>query len=56
MEKRIVSGMLLTGKMHPGHLHGALNNWIRLQTKYECFYFIADRHIRTTPANGLMRA
>jgi tryptophanyl-tRNA synthetase len=32
MKKRIVRGMRLTGKMHLGHLHGVLNNWIRLQT------------------------
>ncbi len=37
-----------TGKMHLGHLHGALNNWIRLQREYECFYFIADWHALTS--------
>jgi tryptophanyl-tRNA synthetase len=48
MKKRIVSGMRPTGKMHLGHLHGALNNWRNLQEEYECFYFIADWHALTT--------
>ena len=46
--KRIVSGMRPTGKMHLGHLHGALMNWKRLQDEYECFYFIADWHALTS--------
>ncbi len=33
-----------TGKLHLGHLHGALLNWKKLQEEYECFYFIADWH------------
>ena len=37
-----------TGKMHLGHLHGALNNWKSLQEDYECFYFIADWHALTS--------
>ncbi|MBW1805115.1 MAG: tryptophan--tRNA ligase [Deltaproteobacteria bacterium] len=48
MKKRIVSGMRPTGKMHLGHLHGALKNWKRLQDEYECFYFIADWHALTS--------
>jgi tryptophanyl-tRNA synthetase len=47
-KKRIVSGMRPTGKMHLGHLHGALNNWKSLQKDYECFYFIADWHALTS--------
>ena len=47
-KKRIVSGMRPTGKMHLGHLHGALNNWKSLQDDYECFYFIADWHALTS--------
>ena len=47
-KKRIVSGMRPTGKMHLGHLHGALNNWKNLQNEYECFYFIADWHALTS--------
>ena len=48
MKKRIVSGMRSTGKLHLGHLHGALNNWMNLQEEYECFFFIADWHALTT--------
>ncbi|MBN1626498.1 MAG: tryptophan--tRNA ligase [Deltaproteobacteria bacterium] len=48
MKKRIVSGMRPTGKMHLGHLHGALNNWKSLQKEYDCFFFIADWHAMTT--------
>lgn len=45
---RIVSGMRPTGPLHLGHLHGVLENWIRLQSQYECFYFVADWHALTT--------
>ncbi len=45
---KIVSGMRPTGKMHLGHLHGALLNWKRLQEEYRCFYFIADWHALTS--------
>ncbi len=48
MKKRIVSGMRPTGKMHLGHLHGALLNWKKLQEDYDCFYFIADWHALTS--------
>lgn len=48
MKKRIVSGMRPTGKLHLGHLHGALDNWKSLQKEYECFYFIADWHALTS--------
>jgi tryptophanyl-tRNA synthetase len=44
----ILSGMRPTGKMHLGHLHGALLNWKRLQEQYRCFYFIADWHALTS--------
>ena len=47
-QKRIVSGMRPTGKMHFGHLHGALLNWKKLQEEYECFFFIADWHALTS--------
>ena len=43
-KKRILSGMRPTGKLHLGHLVGALNNWVELQTAYQCFYMIADWH------------
>src|SRR6187200_2595174 len=42
MKPRVVSGMRPTGKLHLGHLVGALNNWAALQDQYECFYFAAD--------------
>ncbi len=47
-KKRIVSGMRPTGKIHLGHLHGALLNWKKLQEEYDCFYFIADWHALTS--------
>lgn len=46
--KRVLSGMRPTGNLHLGHYHGALKNWARLQSEYECFYFIADWHALTT--------
>jgi tryptophanyl-tRNA synthetase len=45
---RVLSGMRPTGYMHIGHYHGALKNWVALQSQYECFYFIADWHALTT--------
>jgi tryptophanyl-tRNA synthetase len=45
---RVLSGARPTGKIHIGHLVGALNNWIELQKKYECYFFIADWHALTT--------
>lgn len=44
MMKRIFSGMRPTGKLHLGHLAGALTNWVRLQDEYECFFCIVDWH------------
>jgi tryptophanyl-tRNA synthetase len=44
----IVSGMRPTGRLHIGHLHGALANWVRLQEEAECFFFSADWHALTT--------
>jgi len=43
-KKHILSGMRPTGKLHIGHLVGALNNWIKLQDEYECFFMVADWH------------
>jgi len=45
---RVVSGMRPTGKLHLGHLLGVIENWNKLQEKYECFYFVADWHALTT--------
>ena len=46
--QRVVSGMRPTGKLHLGHLVGALQNWVRLQREYDCFYFVADWHALTS--------
>jgi tryptophanyl-tRNA synthetase len=45
---RVLSGMRPTGRLHLGHYHGVLKNWVRLQTEYECFFFVADWHALTT--------
>jgi tryptophanyl-tRNA synthetase len=44
----IVSGMRPTGRLHLGHLHGTLRNWVRLQSERRCFFFVADWHVLTT--------
>jgi tryptophanyl-tRNA synthetase len=44
MKKRILSGMRPTGKLHLGHLVGALSNWVKLQDKYKCLFMVADWH------------
>jgi len=48
VKPRVVSGMRPTGKLHLGHLVGALDNWAPLQDKYDCFYFVADWHALTS--------
>jgi len=48
IEKRVLSGMRPTGRLHLGHYHGVLKNWLRLQEEYECFFFVADWHALTT--------
>jgi tryptophanyl-tRNA synthetase len=48
MTETIVSGFRPTGKLHLGHLHGTLTNWVRLQETYRCFFFVADWHALTT--------
>ncbi len=45
---RVVSGMRPTGRLHIGHLVGALKNWAALQDQYDCFYFVADWHALTS--------
>jgi tryptophanyl-tRNA synthetase len=37
-----------TGRLHLGHYHGVLKNWVELQHEYECFFFVADWHALTT--------
>ncbi len=51
-KKRVTSGMRPTGSIHLGNLLGALDNWVRLQEEYDCFYFIVDWHALTTPGGG----
>ena len=48
MKRRVLSGMRPTGKLHLGHLHGTLDNWVKLQEEYDCFFFIADWHALTS--------
>ncbi|MEX0965433.1 MAG: tryptophan--tRNA ligase [Pseudohongiellaceae bacterium] len=47
-QQRVLSGMRPTGRLHLGHMHGVLNNWLKLQHEYECFFFVADWHALTT--------
>ena len=48
MKPRVVSGMRPTGKLHLGHLVGALRQWAELQSTYDCMYFVADWHALTS--------
>ncbi|MHB0866529.1 MAG: tryptophan--tRNA ligase [Thermoleophilia bacterium] len=48
VRERVFSGMRPTGRLHLGHLLGALPNWVRLQDDYDCFYCVADLHALTT--------
>ncbi|MET0071333.1 MAG: tryptophan--tRNA ligase [Candidatus Thiodiazotropha sp.] len=45
---RVLSGMRPTGRLHLGHYHGVLKNWVELQHRHECFFFVADWHALTT--------
>jgi tryptophanyl-tRNA synthetase len=46
--KRVLSGMRPTGKLHLGNYVGALDNWVRMQSEYQCFFEVADWHALTT--------
>ncbi|MEC4676824.1 MAG: tryptophan--tRNA ligase [Nitrospirota bacterium] len=48
IKERVLSGMQSSGRLHLGNLVGALQNWVKLQDKYDCYYFIADWHALTT--------
>lgn len=48
MNEIIVSGMRPTGKLHLGHYLGVIQNWVELQNKYDCYFFVADWHALTT--------
>ncbi|MBT8114811.1 MAG: tryptophan--tRNA ligase [Arenicella sp.] len=45
---RVVSGMRPTGRLHLGHYHGVLKNWVDLQHEFDCYFFVADWHALTT--------
>jgi tryptophanyl-tRNA synthetase len=47
-QSRVLSGMRPTGRLHLGHYHGVLKNWIKLQQEFDCFFFVADWHALTT--------
>jgi tryptophanyl-tRNA synthetase len=47
-KQRVLSGIQPSGKLHIGNLVGALQNWVKLQEQYECYYFIADWHALTS--------
>lgn len=48
IKERVLSGMQASGKLHIGNFVGALSNWVKLQDKYDCYYFVADWHALTT--------
>ncbi|MEK7880122.1 MAG: tryptophan--tRNA ligase [candidate division NC10 bacterium] len=45
---RVLSGMRPTGKLHLGNYLGALDNWVKLQQDYDCFFFVANWHALTS--------
>ncbi|MFC1772818.1 tryptophan--tRNA ligase [Pseudomonadota bacterium] len=47
-KNRVLSGMRPTGRLHLGHYHGVLKNWVKLQYEYDCYFFVADWHALTT--------
>lgn len=46
--QNLVSGMRSTGRLHLGHYKGVIENWVKLQDEFNCFYFVADWHALTT--------
>jgi tryptophanyl-tRNA synthetase len=48
LKKRVLSGIQPTGRLHLGNLIGAIENWVKLQDKYDCYFFIADLHALTS--------
>lgn len=48
MKQRIMSGMRPTGKLHLGHYLGVIDNWVKLQDEYDCYFSVADWHALTT--------
>jgi tryptophanyl-tRNA synthetase len=52
---RVLSGMRPTGRLHLGNYLGALDNWVKLQDDYDCFFFVANWHALTTGAEENVR-
>lgn len=52
-KQRVLSGMRATGRLHLGHYHGVLKNWLHLQHEYDCFFMVADWHSMTTHYDDL---
>ena len=50
--KRVLSGMRPTGRLHLGHLVGALDNWVEMQKDYDCFFLVVDWHALTSEYAG----
>jgi len=50
---RVLSGMRPTGKLHLGNYLGALDNWVKLQDDYDCFFFVANWHALTTDVENI---
>lgn len=48
MKQKIMSGMRPTGKLHLGHYLGVIDNWVKLQDDYDCYFSVADWHALTT--------
>ena len=48
MKQKIMSGMRPTGKLHLGHYLGVIDNWVKLQDEYDCYFSVADWHALTT--------
>jgi tryptophanyl-tRNA synthetase len=46
--EKVLSGMRPTGRLHLGHYHGVLANWVKLQHEHPCLFFVADWHALTT--------
>jgi tryptophanyl-tRNA synthetase len=55
-KQRVLSGMRPTGNLHLGNYLGALDNWVRLQDDYDCFFFVASWHALTTDAQNSSQA
>ncbi|RUM85444.1 MAG: tryptophan--tRNA ligase, partial [Candidatus Thioglobus sp.] len=47
-DNRVLSGMRPTGRLHLGHYHGVLKNWLDLQNEHDSYFFVADWHAFTT--------